>query len=203
MLCLSRLLLVLFLLKHDGYIIIARQTLLGRAPKSYVMAISNISVASPLTQIYSSSHVTCSAIQVLNSSHSVINFPTVLPIPFYPYIHTQSYVKKVMTNYLNAKSGSCAIEDGFCAFKDRNGTIIEAIITNFFDQCLLWDASCSGNRTLVIDKFFDVTFSDQFSDDPNENGNLMDNDCFSQDHVANQSDCDTYNPSKRLSENRR
>ncbi|CAD6588434.1 MAG: hypothetical protein ASARMPREDX12_003327 [Alectoria sarmentosa] len=110
------------------------------------------------------------------------------------------YTKKVMANYLDVKSGFCAIGDDFCAFKDSNGTIIEAVTTNFSDQCLLWDASCSGNRTLAIDKFFNVTFSDQFSDDPNDNGNLMDNDCFSQDHVANQSDCDTYNPPKRLSD---
>lgn len=199
MLCLLKILLLLFVLNHPGHIAFARQTLLGRVPNHSVKAVSNISAASPLIPANTSSHVIPSTVGVHNSSDSVINVFTTLPVPFYWNSARDQYPAKYTTNYQDIKSGYCAIGDDFCSFKDGNGTIIEAVATNFSDQCLLWDASCSGNRTLAIEKYFDVAFSDS-ANDFWENGNILVNDCFQQNDDVNQSDCDTYNPPGRLAE---
>ena len=55
--------------------------------------------------------------------------------------------------------------------------------TKFGDQCLLWDPSCSGNRTSAIDKFFALT----------SQHNLLSDRCFVQPgsvNLANVSNCD-------------
>lgn len=200
MLCLLKLLLLHFLLKHDGHTILARRTLLERVPKPSATTVSNFSAVSPLIQADNSSRVTPSAIGIYNSSHGVTNVPTPMPAPFYPNPYNLFNSSKFKANYKDITSGFCAIGDDFCSFKDSNETIVEAIATNFSDQCLLWDASCSGNRTLAIEKFFDITFSDQMPGDSNLNGNLLDNDCFAQTGLVNQSDCQTYNPPERLSD---
>ena len=83
---------------------------------------------------------------------------------------------------------------------NSNGTIHDAVATNFSDQCLLWDASCSGNRTMAIERFFDIAFSDQFPDDTNTNWKILDNECFTQDYMfVNQLYCGIYNSPERLS----
>ena len=78
--------------------------------------------------------------------------------------------------------------------------MIKATATNFSDQCLLWDPSCTGNKTLAIKKFFDIAFADADSDDSDNNGKLIDNDCFLDNGAVNQPDCDRYNPPERLSD---
>ena len=203
MLCLLEFLLLLFLLDNDRHTTLARQTLIGRIPKPSVMAVSNSSAASSSIRANSSSHVTFSALGVYKSSLTVTNvIPTALPAPFYlnSIDETANHTQKNSANYQDVKSGFCAIGDNFCSFKGSNGTIVEAVSTSLSDQCLLWDNSCSGNRTVAIDKFFNMTFNGQFPGDPNMNGNLLDNDCFVQTDWVNQSDCNTYNPPKRLSD---
>lgn len=165
-------------------------------------AVSNFSAALPLIQANRISYLTPSSIGIFQSSHRVINVSTTLPAPFYPNQYSHDYTDKVKANYRDIKSGFCAIGDDFCSFKNSNGTISEAITTNFTDQCLLWDASCSGNRTLAIEKFFDIAFSDQ-TNDSDVKGNLLDNDCFigtAYDSGVNESDWDTYNSPERLSD---
>ena len=90
-----------------------------------------------------------------------------------------------------AKAASCAIKDKYC--NNNNGTVGKASATDFNDSCILWDPSCSGNRTLAIDKFFDQTFQHD----------LLNNTCFVQAgsvNLVNGSNCDKYNPPGRMSE---
>ena len=197
MLCLLRLLVLFLLLSHDNHITLARQTLSGRLPRPPIVAASNNSAASPLTQANSSAYVIPSPVGVYNSSHGIINAPPPMPT---------LVDQKSANNNQDIRSGFCAIGDDFCSFKDSNGTIVEATATNFSDQCLLWDPSCSGNRTLAVQKFFDNAFGDGDLNVniPNEdalkrNGKIIDNDCFLQNNAVNQSDCDRYNPPDRLS----
>lgn len=163
------------------------------------MVASNNSAFS-LFQTHNSSQSSPSTAGIRNSSHSKISIPTALPVPFYLrpddiYNNTP----KILANYQDVKSGFCVIGDNFCSFKDSNGTIHDAVFTNFSDECLLWDASCSGNRTMAIERFFDIAFSDQFPNDTNMNGNLLDNDCFTQDYMfVNQLYCGIYNSPERL-----
>ena len=101
-----------------------------------------------------------------------------------------------LANYEHIKSGYCAINDDFCSFKASNGTITEAIPTNLSDQCLLWDDSCSGNKTAAIEKFFDTVIRPRtFGVCPS----LLCSYCFQQRFVK-RSDCEKYNPPGRLSE---
>ena len=199
MLCFLQFLLFLYVLHHGGHIAFARQTLSGRASNHSVKAVSNISAASALISANTSSHVIPSTVGFPNSSSSVTDVFTTLPVPFYFDSSRDNYPAQYTTNYLDIKSGYCAIGDDFCSFKDGNGTIVEAVATNFSDQCLLWDPSCSGNRTLAIEKYFDVAFSES-ADNSWKNGNLLVNDCFQQNNDVNQSDCDTYNPPGRMAE---
>lgn len=206
MFCLLQILLLLFSLNHGDSTVLAHQTALERVSKPSVTAAWNTSAASPLIQANGSSHTAPSASESYSSSPGVINDAATLPVPF----ANQQYhpgdgepldqdPNKLLVNYKNVKSGFCAIGDDFCSFKYSNGTVVEATPTNFSDQCLLWDSSCSGNRTMAIEKLFNVSF-DQWADDPNNNANFRHNDCFLQTGYVNQSDCDTYNPPDRLAE---
>ena len=111
---------------------------------------------------------------------------------------------KLLVNYQHVRSGFCAIYDNFCFFKVSNGTIIEATAMNLSDQCLLWDDSCSGNKTAASEKFFDTAIRDQYAK-PHSIcctvvcRSLMCNTCFQLISV-DQSYCHTYNYPERLSE---
>ena len=54
-------------------------------------------------------------------------------------------------------------------------------------MCILWDTSCSGNKTLAIGKFFGQS-------------GYISNTCYRRDVGLNLSDCETYNPPGRLLE---
>ena len=89
------------------------------------------------------------------------------------------------------KAATCAIKDKYC--NNNNGTVGKASATNLNDSCILWDPSCSGNRTLAMDKFFNQTFQND----------LQSNECFSQLSPVNSafiSNCDKYNPPGRMTE---
>ena len=106
------------------------------------------------------------------------------------------------SNYKDIESGTCVLADSFCSFKYDNGTIKSATPENLDNMCLLWDNTCSGNRTLAIGHFFgNQDFSDSISIEGQEGiegieGNL----CFRQVDAVNLRDCETYNPPSRLSE---
>ena len=60
--------------------------------------------------------------------------------------------------------------------------------TSLDEMCVLWDSSCSGNRTTAIEKFFRSTVD--FGGNP----------CFEQTPGGDSSACVTYNPPARLLE---
>ena len=98
------------------------------------------------------------------------------------------------SNYEDIESGVCALADSFCSFRYDNGTIKSANPESLDDMCLLWDTSCSGNRSLALRKFFGTsTFGDPYVA-------LSGNQCFRQYGGVNLSDCETFNPPSRLSE---
>lgn len=69
----------------------------------------------------------------------------------------------------------------------------EANATNIDDPCLLWNSSCSGNRTFARDTFFDPKFQHD----------LLGNRCFvlaGSVDLGDSSKCDKYNPPRRISE---
>lgn len=129
---------------------------------------------------------------VANPSHSTASADTALPISFSPdleYLNDVAY----RPNYQDIKPGTCTIEDEYCLFKNNTGTVKKANTTEFEDMCLLWDPSCSGNRTLAMEKFFDPTF----------HSDLLGNACFSQLTSVNSvslSNCNIHNPPNRMSE---
>ena len=104
--------------------------------------------------------------------------------------------KKNVRNYEDIKSGFCDLADSFCSFKDANGTIRKASPVDMNDQCMLWDNSCSGNKTLAMERFFNAAFPDEYIQRGNS---ILDNECFAL-NWTNNSDCVTYNPPDRLLE---
>lgn len=195
MLYLLKCLLILWLISHDDHIILARHTLLKRVSKPSIIASSNISAASSLTQAYSNSSASASKRTVENHSYSMAGATTALPIPFQPNPEYAGDYKNI-NNYQDIKSGTCAIQDDYCSFQNNNGMLEKANATNLDDRCLLWDSSCSGNRTLAMDRFFNTTFQYE----------LMSNACFAPVDLINSvdsvsvSNCDKYNPPDRMSE---
>ena len=103
----------------------------------------------------------------------------------------------------------CVLSDKYCWYEGFNKTSGNASVAAFNNQCLLWDASCAGNRTLALENFFNT---DQVS--------LPDNRCFCNydsgnegivipvvpqngqlvaEDIGDSSDCKEYNPPERIS----
>ena len=59
-------------------------------------------------------------------------------------------------NYQDIISGFYAIDDNYCSFEGSKW-VGNASTKAINSQCLLWDTSCSGNRTFAIDEFFNIT----------------------------------------------
>lgn len=153
---------LLFLLIRDaGHVTLASQTLPRRVQDPSVPALLDSPTPRALTQAYNSSQATSSVSAFGIPSHTTIDVPTPLPSPFQAgFIDSK--------NYQDIISGNCAINDNYCSFEGSRG-IANSSTKGLIDQCLLWDTSCSGNRTSAIDKFFNTT--DEL---------LQANSCFSQ-----------------------
>ena len=192
MLCIIKFLLLLSLIKHEDHSISAHQTLSRRVSRPFFIGASNISAASLLIQAHSISSASASRSIIKNHTHSIAGVTTALPIPFYPIPGNSGDQKTTKTNQ-DIKSGTCAIEDDYCSSKKDNGRVGTVNATNIDDACLLWDPSCSGNRTLARDTFFGPTFQHD----------LLNNTCFVQAgsvNLVNASNCNKYNPPGRMSE---
>ncbi len=152
------------------------------------------------TPTHYGSHNTFSARILSRHTQNVNSSITALPVPLNISVFKKSGpdTMKNVKNYENIKLGFCESTDNFCSFKEKNGIITEARPTNMDDQCVLWDTSCSGNKTLAIKKFFNLAFPRGF--DPYNKTSIMGNDCFAQNPEISQSDCDTFNSPDRLSE---
>ena len=198
------LLLLLSLLSDAGHSILARQTLrvsgLSASADQYTSAIVSSKLPYNGSQRLSSNSI--SDLQ----SISFTNVPTPLPYPL------DSYDPGGLQNWQDLESGNCAVQDQFCSYEGFNNISGNASISAFADQCLLWDASCVGNRTLAIEEFFNTT-----------EGGILNNRCFSNfdsgsagialpevsvgentgqpilEDAGNSSDCKTYNPPERVS----
>lgn len=161
---------------------------------------SSTSTTSDIMQTYNGSHITSSPTEISpstsNVNSSVVSFPT--PLISNGFDGFGPYAEKNLKNYGNIKSGFCDLADNFCSFKDNNGTVIKASPRSMDDQCVLWDASCSGNKTLAMEKFFDIAFPDR--NDTYDDTSITGNDCFAQAQWIPQADCVTYNPPERLLE---
>ena len=108
-------------------------------------------------------------------------------------ISSASTSQNVVDSHIqNNKTAKCAVKDVYCN-NDNNGTLKTGKATNVDDPCLLWDSSCTGNRTWAIDTFFDPTFQHD----------LLMNKCFVQAGSVNlvrELNCDEHNPPGRISE---
>ena len=161
------LLLLCSLLKDQKYIAFARQMPSGRvfASNTFAAFLSN------QTQI---SFSASASVSISNDHTYTLDATTGLPAQ-------------------SINPGTCSFKDLYCSSKTKNETIPKANATSVDDPCLLWDPSCSGNRTWAIDTFFDPTFQ----------RDLLRNRCFvdaGSVNLGNESDCDKYNPSRRISE---
>ena len=200
------LLLSLLLLSGVAHSILPHQTLPRRALDTSVPAYTDTHPPNASSHAYNSSQATGSFKTSGVPSHTLIDIPTPLPSPFHGgFIDSK--------NYKDIISGDCAIEDDYCSFEGSAG-IDDSSTKVFTDQCLLWDNSCSGNRTLAIDKFFNSTqkylqgnscFS-QFSSgvapgDPDISVPAVDPESGIVDsNLVIPSDCETYNSPRRISE---
>ena len=181
MIYLSDTLLFPCLLVHAGHSSLVHQTLSGTVPGLFTKVNLNTTTALSSTQSYTRSQ----AIYSVNSSgihsSSLANIPSPLPPPF----QGDGYVD--LQNYQDIKSGFCAISENYCSFESNNRT--KDLLTKIFNhQCLLWDISCSGNRTLAINEFFNTT-----------EGLLFNNLCFSQfSSAVPAGDTDIFIPEERV-----
>ena len=191
MLFLIKSLSLLSLLKHKDHIVFASQTLSGQVSASSIIAVSNISAASSLIQAHNSSSASAYRSIVNNHTQATAGAITVLPISSYASPEYVGYHKTARINH-DTKLGTCAIKEDYCS-STSDRTVGKGNATDIDDRCLLWNPSCSGNRTLAIDMFFDTTFQHD----------LLNNTCFVQAgsvNLVNGSNCDKFNPPGRMSE---
>ena len=151
---------------------------------SFNFTSNNSASPTATTERFKSSHLTSttttSIANLLNNNANA----TSLPAPFYFFDERGSHLR----NFKHIKAGFCDLDDMFCFFRNHDGTLTKANPTSLDDMCVLWDSSCSGNRTTAIEKFFRSTVD------------FGGNACFEQTPGGDSSACVTYNPPARLLE---
>ena len=80
-----------------------------------------------------------------------------------PYVltSTSTAVPSVTSNALDywEQAGICELGDSDCTYTGMTTTIVGPNQPLYLsDECLLWNSSCGGNRTLAINEFFNGTF---------------------------------------------
>ena len=136
------------------------------------------------TEGFKTSHLALSANTSVANLATTKNKITTLPAPFYFLDQWGTHLR----NFQHIKAGFCDLGDAFCFFRNPDGTMTKAKSTSLDDMCVLWDSSCSGDRTTAIEQFFRSTVD--FGGNP----------CFEQTPGGDSSACVTYNPPARLSE---
>ena len=131
-----------------------------------------------------SSHLTSTTNTSIANFLNTNDNATSLPAPFYFF----DELGKHWRNFQHIKAGFCDLDDSFCFFRNDDGTLTKANPTSLDDMCVLWDSSCSGDRTSAIKKFFQSTVD------------FGGNSCFEQTPGGDSSACVTYNPPARLLE---
>ena len=132
-----------------GRFFLARQTL--RDLTFSASTNPNTSATVPSESPYNSSQATSST---STSGHQTPTLNTVRP-PL-PYPLNMEYPFELQ-NWPDINSGYCAVEDAYCSYEGFNKTTGKASVSAFANQCLLWDTSCVGNKTLAIEEFFNTT----------------------------------------------
>ena len=166
------------------------QKLAASNPKSSVISISKQFAPSASVQTNNRSRIVSSATSVVFHPQDVDYSNAALPPPF------DGADSSDWENYHDILDGYCDMGDDFCSFKHPNGTIIKATPEDRNGICLLWDSSCSGNKTLAEQLFFEWAFLTQDV----ESKGVFGNRCFAEAPGVYQSDCEKYNPPDRLSD---
>ena len=119
--------------------------------------------------------------RVLRPSVSAVSNISTSPLIQAPSSSVASISESIVNN-------NCSTGQSHCSFKNR-----KANATDLGDPCVLWDPSCSGNRTSAIDRFFDPTYQQD----------LLGNRCFvlaGSVNLGNVSNCDKNNSPGKMSE---
>lgn len=185
-----------------GHTVLSHQAASGKVLGRSTAAFSNDTETTISMQAYNSSTAIQSIHKVDKDSHSLANATGALPPPFF---NDDIFRKSTqMRNYQHIRAGFCAMDDNFCSFQGLSQPINVSSTAEFKDVCLLWDTSCSGNRTLAIEEFFktdNTTFASQFGLNTTDyDFNILFNNCFRQNWMEGPSDCAKYNPPSRLTE---
>ena len=159
---------------------------LSRTTSSLSFNFTSNSSASPTAtrERFKSSNLTSTTNTSITNFLNTNDNTTSLPPPFYFFDEWGRHWR----NFQHIKAGFCDLDDSFCFFRNHDGTMTKANPTSLNDMCVLWDSSCSGDRTLAIKKFFRSTVD--FGGNP----------CFEQTPGGDSSACVTYNPPARLLE---
>ena len=195
--------LLLSLLNDTGHPIFTRQALINFIPSSS----ADLDTSAVVTPMLPLDSFQASA----STSPSFGNVPTPLPHP----LDSDPFGPKT---WQDLNSGFCAVGDKYCSYDGFNKITGNASIAALANQCLLWDASCTGNRTLAMQEFFNA-------EDGSQNA-LTNNRCFCNFDSGNSgitipivlpaknaggaaqpvlmdsgdsSDCKNYNPPERIS----
>lgn len=191
---LPKILLLLSLISHNCDAAVQyvhpRHALAASNPNSSVISISKHLAPSTSLQANNRSDMASSANLVILYPQVLDYSKTTLPPPF------DEAVPSDWENYHDILDGYCDMGDDFCSFKYPNGTIIKATPEDWNDECLLWDSSCSGNKTLAMQLFFEWAFQAQDVESKGDFGNR----CFAMAPGVDQSNCENYNPPERLSD---
>ena len=162
----------------------------------------NVSMTQTAMGPYNSSTAIKLVSKVNADTRSSGNASSTLPAPF---VNDDIWQKSTeMRNYQNIKAGFCAMDDDFCSFDGLSPSMNVSSTAEFEDVCLLWDKSCTGNRTLAIKNFFrpaKTTLASQFGLNTTAyNFDVLLNSCFRGTGLTDPSDCAKYNPPSRLEE---
>ena len=144
----------------------------------------NHSASATATKIHNSSYSASARMVSYGDFHNTDNSTNTLPAPFY----FEDPWGRHLRNYQHIMAGFCDLGDSFCSFRNKDGTKRTATPTSMDDMCVLWDDSCSGDKTKAIEKFFRSTVD------------LGGNSCFEHPPGGDSSACITYNPPSRLLE---
>lgn len=152
-------------------------TFTGRSSYPSSRDVSEIPTARLTTRAHNTSDIRSFGSSASNGSHSQTSTITVAP--------------PVTSNTLDLaeQAGFCYLGNQDCTYTGMTTTIVGPDQPlHLSDECLLWNSSCTGNKTLALDEFFDGTLAF-----------LQENECFTDPHNASL-DCSKYVSQDLMSE---
>lgn len=137
-------------------------TFTGRTSNTSPRGVSEFATGRLLTQSHNISWNASLSIVASNRSHGQNSTITVAP--------------PLTSNALdlNEQAGVCFLGNQDCTYTGMTSTIVgPENPLHLSDECLMWNSSCAGNKTLALDEFFDGTVFF-----------LQENECFVDPHNA-------------------